>query len=193
MALRSPAFKRCHWLPNNCVLRSLLPHNKHNYRRTPDLFLQVLLSMAFGTQSCRHYCFFLLWLCRHKVIVDSCPGLLGYKNIDLMTRRALRYHLVQFPCLQVGNYFILSGQIKAKSSQGKLRRFYFSYWRLEDGGRPGSQGYNFFSLIVLDSCTRILQSLLFWAALNPTDNKWESIHIHSFFWLKYGHAFGLSF
>lgn len=49
-------------------------------------------------ESCIHSHFFLPWLCKHKVIFDCCPALLGHKNIDLMTRRALRYHLVQFPC-----------------------------------------------------------------------------------------------
>lgn len=68
---------------------------------------------------------------KHKIIFDSHPALLGHDNIDLMTRRALSYHLIQFPHLQVGNYFIPFWHTKAEWNLRKLREFYLSHWAIK--------------------------------------------------------------
>lgn len=68
----------------------LLPPDEQNHEPTLDLFLYALPSTAPGKESWRHGRFFLSWLGKHKVIFDSCPALLGHKNIDLMTRRGLK-------------------------------------------------------------------------------------------------------
>lgn len=75
------------------------------------------LSIYSTWQSGGHHHFFLPNY-KHKIILDSYPALLGHDNIDLMTRRALSYQLIQFPHLQVGNYLIPFWHTKAEWKGG---------------------------------------------------------------------------